>query len=409
MRLGAIACCVLLLFAGCQGLSPDGQRTPESATTPTATRSTETRTAEQTTPSTTDQPTTESEREIAVEGGTLPFNPDVVWSRVETMHGVDVGKPLTVKLRSFSSSSTDEPPQFRRALGVESPPESVEPAGVTPSVAEGSVVELNTERPDSPGALEGTLAHEYVHVIQMRNWVDRSLRGEIANSPNSPSVDEVFVYRSVMEGSATYVEKRYQRQYVPNTTESIAATYRNSTSTFKSGYATYYFGARYVNATVDAPADVNAVYENPPKTTEELIHRLPPGSEPPAELTVTVDADEETTERQQMGELFVRTTFGTGLNESAAATLADGWGNDQKIRFGPDTDPNFAWVLRWDDPANATEFENGVDAYLDATDVPGAIRVERVAPEIVVLFAGTESFVGEATASGDNSTVMVAA
>jgi hypothetical protein len=408
MRLGAIACCVLLLFAGCQGVSPGGQQTPESAT-PTATPSTETRTPEQTTPSTTDQPTTEVGREIAVEGGRLPFDPDVVWSRVETMRGVDVGKPLTVKLRSFPSSGTAEPSQFRRALGVESPPESVEPAGVTPAVAEGNVVELNSERLDSAAALEGTLAHEYVHVMQMRNWVDRSLRGEIANNPSSPSVDEVFVYRSVMEGSATYVEKRYQRQYVPNTTESIAATYRNSTSTFKSGYATYYFGARYVNATVDAPADVNAVYENPPKTTEELIHRLPPGSEPPAELTVTVDADEETTERQQMGELFVRTTFGTGLNESAAATLADGWGNDQKIRFGPDTDPNFAWVLRWDDPANATEFENGVDAYLDATDVPGAIRVERVAPEIVVLFAGTESFVGEATASGDNSTVMVAA
>lgn len=212
-----------------------------------------------------------------------------------------------------------------------------------------------------------------------------------------------------MEGSATYVEKRYQRQYVPNTTEPIAASYRNSMSSMKSGYATYFFGARYVNAIVDAPADVNAVYENPPQTTEELIHRLPPGSEPPAALTVTVEADEANTERWQMGELFVRTTFGTGLNESEAAKLADGWGNDQKIRFGPDNDPNFAWVLRWDDPANATEFENGVDAYLDATDVPEAIRVERVAPEMVVVFAGNESFVTEATASGDNSTVTVAA
>lgn len=64
-------------------------------------------------------------------------------------------------------------------------------------------------------------------------------------------------------------------------------------------------------------------------------------------------------------------------------------------------------MLRWDDTANATEFENGVAAYLEQTDTPGPVRVDRVAPETTVLFAGDESFVQDAAASGDNSTVTV--
>jgi hypothetical protein len=117
----------------------------------------------------------------------------------------------------------------------------------------------------------------------------------------------------------------------------------------------------------------------------------------------------EHTNRRQFGELFVRSLFGTGLNESAAAELADGWGNDRQLEFEGTNSTGFAWVLRWDDAANATEFENGVATYLEQTDTPGPVRVDRVAPETTVLFAGDESFVQNATASGGNSTVTVTA
>lgn len=408
MRRVVLACCALLLIAGCQGMPADPAETRPSATTAETTPATET--TEPSTTSTrsptTGASTTEPARNISVAGGTLPYDPDVVWTRVESMRGVDAGKPLTVRLETFSEGLASDPPAFDRALGVEAPVDPLLPNGVTPSAAEGNVVELNAERTDTRVALEDTLVHEFVHVIQLRNRVQESLW---TSSGDTPSVDERFVYQAVLEGTAVYVEKRYRSQYLPNTTASIGDRYRNATSTAKRVLAPYYFGSRYVNATVDSPTELDTVYESPPQTTEELIHRLPPGSEQPAELEVDVATEVEHTNRGRFGELVVRSLFGTGLNESAASELADGWGNDRQIQFGGTEPTGFAWVLRWDDSANATEFENGVTAYLEETDTPGPVRIDRVAPETTVLFAGDESFVEDAAATGDNSTVTVTA
>lgn len=408
MRLAAVACCLLLVVAGCQGLPADSAETREPASTVQSTSPT--KTAEPSTESTrspdTSSRTTGSPRTISVEGGSLPYDPDGVWARVESMRGVDVGKPLTVRLESISGSLASDPPPFDRALGVEAPPEPLLGRGVTPNVADGNVVKLNADRIDTRVALEGTLAHEYVHVVQMRNRVPESLW---ASFGDSPTLDDRFAYRAVLEGSADYVETRYRRQYLPDSSGAIEDRYRNAATTAKRVLAPYYFGARYVNATVESPTDLDAVYESPPQTTEELIHRLPPGSEQPAALDVSVATDVEHTNRRQFGELFVRSLFGTGLNESAAAELADGWGNDRQLEFEGTNSTGFAWVLRWDDAANATEFENGVATYLEQTDTPGPVRVDRVAPETTVLFAGDESFVQNATASGGNSTVTVTA
>lgn len=312
MRLAAVACCLLLVVAGCQGLPADGSETRDPASTVQTTSPT---TAEPSTESTgspnTSAQTTESPRTISVEGGSLPYDPDDVWARVESMRGVDVGKPLTVRVESISGDLASDPPPFDRALGVEAPPEPLLARGVTPTVADGNVVKLDADRIDTRVALEGTLAHEYVHVVQMRNRVPESLW---ASFGDSPTLDDRFAYRAVLEGSADYVETRYRRQYLPDSAGAIEDRYRNATSTAKRVLAPYYFGARYVNATVESPTALDAVYESPPQTTEELIHRLPPGSEQPAPLDVSVATDLEHTNRGQFGELFARSLFGTGLN-----------------------------------------------------------------------------------------------
>ncbi|MFB6271007.1 MAG: hypothetical protein ABEH83_13770, partial [Halobacterium sp.] len=311
-----------------------------------------------------------------------------------------------VDVENLSAESGLAASRFQGLLGVSGSDSGFSLAGTTPPASEGNVVKLNAALLDEPAALEGTLAHEFVHVIQTRTWAYRSVEEQLGPTP---SRDAFLVYTSVLEGSAEYVERLYERQYVDANRSSVERWYLEETTVAKQFVARYYFGMRYVNATVAGPAELDTVYEDPPRTTEELIHRLEPGSEPPAPLSVSVEAQRNTTRRGPFGELYVRTLFGTALDEPAAADLADGWGNDTRVRFGSGNESDYAWVLRWDDAANATEFERGVESYLDARDPQGTVRVERVAPETTVLFVGDESFVNNATASGGNATVTVAA
>lgn len=400
MRLVPVVCCLLLVFAGCQSGSSMPDTTVELPTETTV----EPTTLQPTTTTQTAEPsaTTSRVREIDVEGGTLPYDANTVWTRVESMLGVDVGAPLTVRVENLPASER-EPSRFHRLLGV--PADRVPLAGVTPLDAGGNEVVLNGSALDRPHALEGTLAHEYVHVVQMRQ---NALRTMTSSLERPLEQDELAVIKAIQEGSAQYVDREYGERYMTNASEGYGTWYRNSETLTKLFLGSYYFGARYVNATIDSPRTLEQVYENPPRTTEELVHALEPGSEPVANLSVTVVTDRQNRTEGRLGELFVRTTLATSVNETTAARAADGWGNDQRVAIGTGDETEYAWVLRWDDAANATEFERGIDAYLDSKGgLNASVRVDRVAPETTVLFVGSESFVADASVDGTNGTVTI--
>lgn len=399
----SLAVAVLLVVAGCQGApGPGGGGGSQVDTTHPPTDDTTT-TAAETQTATTDRPG----RSIDVEGGTLPVDPNAVWERVAAMVDASVGPPSTIRLERLRSSTSRTP--FERALGVPTSNSSGF-AGITPQSADGGIVKLHRQLTDDEMQLEATLAHEYVHVVQMRSRAyDGLLRSFSDGERLTP--DELSVFRATIEGAAEYVETRYARRHLGFDGDRTRTQYLNATSTSKRFIAPYSLGARYVNATVDGPDELGTVYENPPRTTEELLHGLEPGSEPPAALSVSTDTDRRAEQSGPYGELAVRTLFGTALDEPAAAALADGWGNDTRLSFGSREDggrSDFAWVLRWDDAANATEFENGVAAYLDAREPNVSVRIDRVAPETTVLFAGSASFTSEVSASGENETVTIA-
>lgn len=67
----------------------------------------------------------------------------------------------------------------------------------------------------------------------------------------------------------------------------------------------------------------------------------------------------------------------------------------------------YAWTLRWDDASEADEFQSAFGEYADRSDE--RFRTERVGDETVVVFAGADDFVGNATATGNSSSVTVAA
>ena len=184
--------------------------------------------------------------------------------------------------------------------------------------------------------------------------------------------------------------------------------------------ARYYFGGRYLQHRYDSPANVSAVYDDPPESTEQLLHN--DTDDEPAELSVVANAGPNRTTGQVdvNGELFSRIALGTELNRSQAGAGADGWGTDRLVPVDPEREAgnrSYAWATRWDAPAEADEFERALGEYLASRaerqdggiyrDGALTFRVERVSPETVVLLAGEEPFVRSASVRGVNESVSV--
>ena len=122
--------------------------------------------------------------------------------------------------------------------------------------------------------------------------------------------------------------------------------------------------------------------------------------------------------RDRMGELFLRVALRTELNRSTAVDAAAGWGDDRKLSYTNGEDSGYAWVLRWDNSTEATEFEDAFRTYLGekASEQDGvwvgdgansSYRVERTTETTVVVFLGNDSFVRNATATEEAGEIVV--
>ncbi|MFC6951768.1 hypothetical protein [Halorubellus litoreus] len=429
----ALALVALVALAGCSGAptTTDAQTTTD-APGPTDAAPATNATATTAPPSTTDAPTTRAttDREstttpgdhdgndtasfrIPVRGnGTLPFDHNETYARTMTLLGLDdpVDPPSQIYLyRPATPWQPTVSDPFALTLM-----DARESSNFSRETRTGLSLALSGT--ESRTDLEFTVVHEYVHNAQF------------ARIQDTPTWDTTFsdAYQrhraaaAVVEGAASYVALEYLARYENRSRAAVVAEtdgYRNASPAGKYAWAPYHFGREYVAERVDSPADHWRLYEEPPQTTEELIHGLEPGSEPPKPLSVTVDADAwSVEERETRGELFARVVLASELAEPKAARGAAGWGNDELVAFSNGSERAFAWTLRWDDAANATEF---VDAFGAATNARSPrsdggwtvddtrIRLVRVSPETVVVFTGPGSFVDSATATGSDGNVTV--
>ncbi|PSQ04025.1 hypothetical protein BRC97_11960 [Halobacteriales archaeon QS_6_71_20] len=359
--------------------------------------------------------------EVAVAGGDLPVEYPVVFARVAVMldrPGVEPPSRVTVRPNDRMSVGGREFPEFYRLLGISVPEDRDSALTAAAYVASPERVSVNEAILNDSAETESTLAHESVHVVQFRVGTFDELRGTAAAPPGSSA--RRLLRTAIVEGSATYVQGEYRERYVPEAeppARSLAAAARNRSAAAKLGIAPYVAGARYVDARVDDPSAVREVYAEPPRTAEELLHGLPPGSEPVASLSVAdADGDGWTANprsRDTHGELFVRVVLRTQLNRSTAATAAAGWGNDARVGFENETAEGtervgHAWALRFDDAANATAFRAAAADWAAARDSDAStVRAERVSEETVVLLLGDEAFVGNASVDGGDGEVTV--
>ncbi|MGM0397711.1 MAG: hypothetical protein ACQEQY_01835 [Halobacteriota archaeon] len=363
----------------------------------------------------------ETREGITVTNGTIPFDHEGLFAEVTTMLAVEAEPPETIRLEPDENMGIQrEPmPPFFQLVGIERPAGTARTATALGYVADPSTVHLNEKLIEDETQLRQSLVHEYVHIVQGRTGTFDRLRTEI---PASNTTDATIVRRSVLEGGAMLVETRYWERHVDDgrsPAERMERSYRATSGARQWVFAPYHFGYVYVDTRTDSPAEVQELYASPPHTSEELIHGLPGGSEPLPRLDVAVDAEDWTVERtDRTGELFVRVALDTELSTEAAKDAAAGWGTDSRVALSNDDERAYVWALRWDDPTNATEFEDAFEAYLDArasrddgvwVDEGAAFDATRVDDETVVVLLGNETFVRGTTVDGTNGTVDVSA
>lgn len=380
----ALALCLLLVIAGCGGT--------DSTTTSTQTTS----------PTTTGEPGTTSRVDVLVpvNGLDLPVNASRVWLNVRTMLAAPDVTPPSVLVRNVSATQspfTRTESTFLTRVGL-TPPANTSRAGAgTWGRTGASGVTLYVANASQTG-LELLLAHEFTHIVQFQSRAVHSL-------------DRGLVRALVLEGAADYTRAMYAQRYTSRsyTFERYQAGYRNISTFYRYQLAPYYFGWRYVRYRVDDPSQLNSVYANPPKTVEQVIHRLPPSAEGAKPLLVgsTTNDSWSLTDVQTRSELLVRFVLETQLSQERAADAAAGWGNDRLMTFYSDNRTGYAWVLRFDDSENLTEFESAVRDFIDREDVPASFSYVRAGNETGVLFVGDSCFTQNATANGTNDDVTV--
>lgn len=379
----AVALAALLVLAGC---TAPAKESPGQADAPAATA---------------DAPDDAGPPEgVVVRGGTLRFDANATHDRVQALlDGQFAGTVVTVRdLTSRTSADLGGVP-FYRLFGVSNVSLDAErPGGLTRASGAVTISPANA----SAARVEQVLAHELVHVAQIR---ERMVPWFAGVAYDRAPLDERLAQRALVEGGAVYATDAYTRAHLPGVapqSTQVARLYADGSSGERLVYGQYHFGYRYANATLSDASALPALYDDAVDTTERLLH--PESSDSPVALDVTVDA--ETAQRvrsptRRAGELATRILLRDVVPTERAVAASEGWGNDRVVLFEANGTESAAWVTRWDSAADADEFASAAGALAGNATSEYAYRTARVDDRTVVVFAGTEQFVADASASGN--------
>lgn len=397
----ALGLVLLVVISGCSSLLGDEPTsTIEWHTSSTTPQSTIT---DQNPQTNTDPP---RDSNVVIHGeGDLPFNASQVYLRVQHIMGLE-GDPVSLQIVKPQEREPREFSDFERRVGFVHPNTSIHSVS---GVASGNSILLIIPDNASADEIERVLAHELAHVV----FSDNDLVIQPHSWENySQTYDHDNTRRAVFEGVATYVAAVYAERYLDdsNPFQVEKQEYDSGTSRVKYQWGAYYFGARYIDHFSGSPRNISGVINNAPWTTEQVIHNYSPDSEKPVPIHVDGEVPpqwEEKTKPNTYGELFIRVVLDRYLNDSQVDRAATGWGNDKLLTYETQSDISYIWILRWDTPTDADEFEtawrtfldhHGSQANHDSWSSNGTwYRIERLDPDTVVIYIGNQSFVNESS------------
>lgn len=465
----ALVLAATMVLAGCSsgaGTQTTAQTEATTTVADTATEteeSTETTTTETTTEATTteeeDYPEVKSEDceysgegddDIVRESGAcLPFDADEVYRRVADMAGVDIDKgPAINSIAARDTSRYDfsfSNDTFGATMGIapDGQPSVFVPGYAAPnSNPDGTVSPQMTMRyiglwddtalqdelgiRYTPEDAEVTAAHEFLHVIQFYQGSQERL----AKNLTSEGVNLEHVELAMVEGSASFFESQYQREYMgnPDAMRNFSA-WGNSSAYAMNQLGPYVAGSHYTRWYLNGSTkNFEKIYDNPPVSMEQILHKYEPDEELPKELDVSgeVNSDWATPSSDKTkGELFLRSALRSGVSGPEAARGAAGWGQDGVITFQNTSYSSagnykygYGWAIRFDNASEADEFKSIFQSWLESKDSLGnglygdspenTYRMVEISDETVVVLAGHEDFTSQASVSGDTESVVIA-
>jgi len=240
---------------------------------------------------------------------------------------------------------------------------------------------------DFTGTEKMTYAHEYTHVLQDQTWdMQNGLKSNDEYCENH--TEYCAGVQSLVEGDASLTEQFW---YFSNATEQDQQEVMDFYSTYTSPVFDstpfylqqdfifpYEKGLNFVQTLFDGGgwAAVDRAYENPPSSTEMILHPEKYPSDTPVEvplkdLTSTLGAGWEETTRNTMGEWYLKLILSAGdkesarLDEETAATAAAGWDGDTYTVNWNETAQKLAIIMRsrWESDKDTNEFWKAISEY----------------------------------------------
>lgn len=266
---------------------------------------------------------------------------------------------------------------------------------------------------------EVTFAHEAVHALQDQNFDLMELQDVAVGGAD----DQYLAISALIEGDASLGQVLYIVEYprlllgLQADLADLDTSVLDDASPYISGTLLFPYeqGLTFVTELHDQGGWdlVNQAWENPPQSTEQILHpEKYLAGEAPIPITVNdplpVLGDEwEVIEINTMGEFVTRLFLDTGeVRPETAVSAAEGWGGDQFVVMGDETDTALVWSTEWDSEEDAQEFfdvlvvhetkrfnaQNSVSGQTvtfegkDATgqDIAGEIRIEGAAVTYVL-------------------------
>lgn len=450
----ALLVALMLLVAGCMapvtaptnttdsGVTTDGQTPPTTASdanpngSTSNTSTTDTSTSNTSTTDTSSDVGSSSETDAPADPQALaatydidvddadrmPESPALVYARMAVLTNETAALPPE-RVQVFPDGrmqlGSGTVPRFQRLLGITFP----EQKGLA---AAGYVdgrdrIVLNEGILGNNSTTESVLAHESVHILQFEKRAFSRTSSKVDVGDLRATTDAELAYRSTIEGTAVYAANEYHRSYMDTGTpprEEMAVRYAAADGGTRLALGPYHYGAEHVADRVNDSTELDDIYEQPPRTTSEVIHGVDPDRDPVASLSIETMDGETWTERSQhrdrLGELYFRVALATELADERAAAAGTGWRADKRLAFTDGNQTSYVWVLRFSDAANATEAETGLSDYLEARAKPvrvetpngtvqvwtdeqphATFRLVRVDDETIALVVGEKSFAAE--------------
>jgi hypothetical protein len=235
-----------------------------------------------------------------------------------------------------------------------------------------------------------TYAHEYTHALQDHAY---DLKGGLGydNDICKTESERCAAVQALLEGDASLLELQWFSNFAtPQDQIEIQQFYNNYQSPvydsapdfLKEDFVFPYTEGQDFVSSLQASSGwqaVNNAYENPPVTTEQILHpeRYPddkPVDVPVPDLTGTLGDGWTEIDRNKMGEWYTYLILAHGRDANAridnaqAQAAAAGWGGDTYVVYSQDQGDATVSVLNtiWDTPGDALEFSTAFQDYARA-------------------------------------------